>query len=124
MITKDYCGFEIAKLLKEKGFNELCFRLIREDGEIVEAPSQTWNGMTKEEKAQFYLCPTHQMAMAWILEKYNVSIEVSALKRNYWVYTIYKILYNKVKELYNDGEFKSHEKAVEAALKYSLEKLF
>ena len=40
MIKEDFCSFDVAKLLKEKGFNGLCFRLIREDGEIVEAPSQ------------------------------------------------------------------------------------
>lgn len=74
MIQESYVSFEVARLLKEKGFNELCFRLIREDGDIVEAPSQAWNGMTKKQKAEFCLCPTHQMAMAYLREVHNLYI--------------------------------------------------
>ena len=123
MITEDYVSFEVAKLLKEKGFDTPVWTRYENDydgnNEVIFGDKYDWNNSPMGQIS----APTHQMAMKWILEKYNVSIEVSALKRNYWVYTIYKILDNKVKELYNDGEFKSHEKAVEAALKYCLENL-
>lgn len=117
-ITEDYCSFEVAKLLKEKGFDEKTLSYYQ-DNVICHGDWFEWNRSPFGHIA----APTHQMAIAWILEKYNVYIEATALKHNYWVYTIYKIFDNKVEELYNEGSFKSHEKAVEAALKYALENL-
>lgn len=119
---EDYCSFEVAKLLKEKGFDE------KVSAHYLVHPSGFSEFFDKKDEFPepedvWLKCPTHQMAIAWILEKYNVSIEVSALKRNCWVYTIYKIFDNKVKELYNNGEFNSHGKAVEAAIKYYIENL-
>ena len=32
MITEDYVSFEIAKLLKEKGFDELCYQKYDDEG--------------------------------------------------------------------------------------------
>ena len=141
MITENYVSFKIAKLLKEKGFNELCFRLINEDGEIVEAPSQAWNGMTKRQKAQFYLCPTHQMACKWFRDVHKLLISVDASPiygkvkddkgKNtcgllYWHYMASGVWLNEEYSPYQrifvvSGE--SYEEAVEAALKYSLENL-
>lgn len=34
MITEDYVSFETAKLLKEKGFDELCYQKYDSDGEL------------------------------------------------------------------------------------------
>lgn len=31
MTREDYCSYEVAKLLKEKGFNEECFALYNPD---------------------------------------------------------------------------------------------
>jgi hypothetical protein len=115
MIEEAYCSFEVAKLLKEKGFDGVVSAHYNNLGGMVMGANPISKNTVK--------CPTLQMAIAWILEKYNISIEVSVLKQNCWVYTIYKIFDNKVEELYNDGEFKSREQAVEAALKYCLENI-
>ena len=32
MITEDYCSFEVAKLLKEKGFDETCYQKYDDEG--------------------------------------------------------------------------------------------
>lgn len=122
MIQEAYCSFEVSKLLDEKGFDEPChlhYHYVKEFDRYF----QTEEKIDISFKKFYYPCPTHQMAVAWLRQKYDISIEVSVLKYNCWVYTIYKIFSNKVEELYNDGEFKSYEDAIEAALKYSLENL-
>ena len=139
MIKEAYVSFEIAKLLKENGFNEYCWKLyelgdlnkpILLNGFELDSDSKFWNNKYLElyKKEHSYIndicsVPTHQLAMAWLREK-NISIELSVVRSHYWVYTIYEILNNKVKELYNDGDFDSYEDAIEAALKYYLENLF
>ena len=119
MVEEAYCSFEVARLLKEKGFNEPTWTRYEDDNEVIFGNKYDWNKSPMGQTS----APTHQMAIAWILEKYNVSIEVSVLKHNCWCYTIYKILSNKVEELYNDGIFESHYKCTDKALKYSLENL-
>lgn len=130
-ITEDYVSFETAKLLKEKGFNELCFRLIREDGEYIEKPSQAWYGMTKKQKAEFYLCPTHQMAMKWLREVHNIMVSPYALSLGYY-FEIFDLTNRDItgcKPLYKVGipnkedVLSTYEEASEAAIKYCLENL-
>ena len=132
MIKEAYVSFEVAKLLEEKGFEidtNKDYWKIGEDGtmyfmcSIGAYTSNPNNKLAFYRPENSYPCPTLQMAMAWLREK-DISIEPSALNAHSWAYTIYKLLNNKVKELYNDGGFDSYEDAVEAALKYCLENLF
>jgi len=132
MVKEAYVSFEVAKLLKEKGFNEFCYTYYDnidnsinrfDKGLHFNNTSYPWGVPYDVSKAKKYIvAPTQQMTMAWLREK-NISIELSVVRSHYWVYTIYEILNNKVKELYNDGGFNSYEDAVEAALKYTLENL-
>ena len=125
MITEDYVSFEVAKLLKEKGFNEKCVAYYPQcitPIKLTFGGRVNYNSSNKFKMLPPISAPTHQMTMAWLREK-NISIEPSVVKPHYWVYTIYEILNNKVKELYNDGGFDSYKKAVEAALKYVLKNL-
>lgn len=122
MIKEAYVSFEVAKLLKEKGFDVSCHQKYDDEGYL----SFNDVGYVNSEKPcdDFYaLAPTQQMAMAWLREK-NISIEPSALNAHLWAYTIYKLFNKNVKELHNDGVYESYEEAVEAALKYYLENLF
>ena len=127
MIKEDYVSFETAKLLKEKGFNEKCRGAYHSgfddnDNPIVMLEEWILKPHNNDFVDETFLCsaPTLQMAMAWLREK-NISIELSVVKPHYWVYTIYKILSNKVEELHNDGGFDSYEEGVESALKYYIE---
>lgn len=103
MITEDYCSFEVAKLLKEKGFN---------------------NDYPKGDCTQ-YAC-TLQMAMKWLREIYNIFIEIStSIDLNGKYHFGYTILDNKCKYIrkgYTCFDW-NYKEAVEAALKYSLENL-
>lgn len=70
-ITEDFCSFEVAKLLKEKGFNEKCSRWY-----IANEPQE---GIVEKGfgENQFYInAPTHQMAMKWLREVHNKHCDI------------------------------------------------
>ena len=103
MIKEDYVSFEVAKLLKEKGFDEMVSSFYP-PGDIQR--------------------PTHQMAMKWLREIYDIFIVIRrGLTGTGWVYS---------HEIYKDSQcwyarhgasYDTYEEAVEVALKYSLENL-
>ena len=120
MIQEAYVSFEVAKLLKEKGFKEITQGYINADQEVYMLPFQ--QGVYELSNKQ-YPYPTHQMVVAWLREEYEISIEISALKLHRWVYTIYRLFEERVVEVWNDGTYVSYEDATDGALKYCLENL-
>ena len=122
MITEDYCSFEVSKLLKEKGF----------DGECSRFYMPTGNGRWKYAHYHDFDisdridCPTHQMAMSWLREEHNIFIEIGTsidLNGKYhFNYTILDKECKYVRRGYTDFDW-NYEEAVEASLKYCLEKL-
>lgn len=119
MIQEAYVSHEVAKLLKEKGFesDECKNYYLNEDITI----DYTMLGFGEGSVIQ---CPTHQMAMAWLREK-NIYIVVYPSKKK--PYTLYKVDIStkdlSLKEGHLRGVWNTYEEAVEAALKYSLENL-
>ena len=128
MITEDYVSYEVAVLLKEKGFDGYCGQIYDNDKYL----SRNLCGYVNEEKAnEFFsaLAPTYQMAMKWLREKRWV---ISIISKSFyadgrctsWTYSIWAD-----DNLEIDGEeeweniYGSYEEATEAALKYSLENL-
>ena len=110
MIQEDYCSFEVAKLLKEKGFDYKGFDYIDFEGEVI-----------RQDR------PTHQMAMKWLREIHKLHITIlwdcgACIGKNSFCYHIDRID-NYEDKGYNKIGFDSNEEAVEAALKYSLENL-
>ena len=118
MIQEDYVSFEIAKLLKEKGFDWSCG-----DSYVV---------------ANKIVCPkpTHQMAMKWLREEknlyvvvcisYDTSVDADGNEVDRWTFWFFEVLSSISGSLiYMEeiNEYDSYEEAVEAALKYCLENL-
>ena len=105
MLTEDYCSYEIAKLLKAKGFNDVYPR-----GDCTA-----------------FAC-THQMAMKWLRDVYDIHISVGKTflindidNKPYLVHVCTKkchTSYNSWQEYHS-----TYEEAVEAALKYCLTEL-
>ena len=141
MITEDYVSFELAKLLKEKGFNEKCLmwyygkNIINSDGNPLKADTllkaQTNSGTIKNEHT-IHACtaPTLQMAMKWLREKHNRNITVKAHNNVARLKTIYYIEVQNLLEpagmgfCVNGCTFRdTYEEACEAAIKYCLENL-
>ena len=70
MVTEDYVSYEVAKLLKEKGFNETSNTIgtYNNKGEFY----LYWHekGYDHNRLSTWYSAPTLQMAMKWLREKH------------------------------------------------------
>ena len=75
-ITEDYCSFETAKLLKEKGFNEPC-RQAYFNGSLVD---YTMYGFCDGELID---CPSQSLALKWLREVHNIIIVIEPHAYNY-----------------------------------------
>ena len=130
MITEDYCSFEVAKLLKEKGFDEPCECAYSSGGQyLLSCYKGIADRRIKNDEASDFsyssTAPTHQMAMKWLRDEKRISIiiEFDLTKRGYCPY-VYQLDYDMdwtVKWRVNTPM--KYEEAVEAALKYTLENL-
>jgi len=120
MITEDYVSFEVAKLLKEKEFDEICYLGYNKNGEYVPTSNRT-NSQIIQPDFCFICCPTLQMAMKWFLKKYNIFICVLFLEEyNGFGYTIENTLKKKYIATSENSSYKEPEEAVEVAIKYCL----
>ena len=130
-ITEDYCSYEVAKLLKEKGFkNEYCDNmLLAEDGGVIykfatfRNKDDAFYATMRFKKQIPYV--THQMALKWLREVHNIFVEISvdemlADKGYQWAL----LFYNDTKIIMPyAGWENTYEQAVEAALLYVLKNL-
>ena len=118
-----YCSFEVAKLLKEKGFDERSSASYDSKGELQEGYGY-WN-----KTPIWYAAPTHQMACAWLRDVHKVLIVIDAYHADHWEGYIdsFKIsIYSHASTIIVPNEIVHHTdytEAVEAALKYVLENL-
>ena len=118
ILTEECVSFEIAKLLKEKGFDG--YPLFRYDD-----CGYLWvkGGYDKTNKWHFP-APTHQMAMKWLREIYQIDIQVFRHIRGKKV-TFYARIEQNTHLEHQDkcNLYQSYEEACEAAIKYCLENL-
>lgn len=153
MITEDYCSYYVAKLLKEKGFDEPCVCCYKEgslktiwDDTFGEVRPQDWNSLSQEGYNHIGLgswfgcisAPTHQKAKRWLRNMYNIHIEICLYKINpndiepkksrlypYYTFEVWDTINgnNIDKRLINDFIGNSYEEADDASIKYCLENL-
>ena len=73
-ITEDYCSFEIAQLLKEKGFDVPVQRVYSNKGEI----NETYCDYSDQYKYYdwLYPCASQSLALKWLREEQNLYIEI------------------------------------------------
>lgn len=88
-----YVSFEVAKLLKEKGFDGLCYGIWHIYNEVFELHYEPLDYSNLRD--EMLLAPTQQMAMRWLREEYNILVtvqpcEVGAGVDDY-TYIIYEI---------------------------------
>ena len=124
---EDYVSFEVAKLLKEKGFDEYC-GYYSSDGEY-------WGYCVYNHKGKDYIsAPTIQMAIKWLRKKglhifVPMEIDYDEDERGTkWYHDaayypeIRRISDGKI--MYDDGSlYAEPEQAYEVAIKYCLENL-
>ena len=142
-MTERYVSFEIARLLKEKGFDEQCI-MFYNNNELV--PCVTLQSVKENASCAFnswlykgdYAAPTHQLVLKWLREAKNFLITISpcACNLNWYYPTVYYLGLDVEgggmiwKEYYinrfgtGGGDFFAiYEDAEEAAIKYVLENL-
>ncbi len=124
MIQEAYVSPGVAKLLRKKGFNvPVWTRYEDEEKEVIFGGEYDWNNSPAEQIS----APTHQMAMTWCREVHGVFIAINNddLDFNWQCFDLIhrdaaldpRILSGSY------AGYKTYEDAVEAALKYTLEKL-
>ena len=138
MITENYVSFEVAKLLKEKGFDEKCIAVYH-DKELQLVSSLgifssegygeqilTYTNSECEWSPIMISAPTLQMAMKWLREEKGVAITPvlsSILDNEKFLWDI-KIVVAKTGESYSQGWiYEKQEEAFNTAIKYCLENL-
>ena len=135
MTKEAYCSLEVAKLLKEKEFlQDVNPRMIQnlsyyDNIGLCHNLSKYYDSLIQD-KIDFIIAPTHQMACAWLREKHNIlisiipqEVKVGVSKLCYAIYRIAKDVYIPLYNGYINNLVDPYEDAVEAALKYSLENL-
>ena len=127
-IQEDYVSFEVAKLLKEKGFNErlLTYYLTAEDKKrgYFQIMAFTDDTIDNNHSVYCYLAPTLQMTMKWLREVHNLHIDVDPSEGD-WNPTIIELDSWTCALKFGDKIpiQDSYEEACEAAIKYCLENL-
>ena len=122
MITEDYVNFEIAKLLKERGFDWNC-----ESKRFYPEPDYD------QESPDGVCAPTLQMGMKWLREVHRLHVEVVPKPFSFehqdiqdgWgceVMHLSDLSYDSDYEFFQK-KYSTYEQACEAAIKYCLENL-
>ena len=130
MVQEAYCSKEVSELLKKKGFLKgIDLRLISNLSFYTYTGLQydiaKWYDSLIQDKIDFVLAPTHQIAMDWLREVHRLHIHpdyIDFLEHGeVWVVKIIDM--KTFKEYSLEDTESSFEEAVEAALKYALENL-
>ena len=126
-ITEDYCSYETAKLLKEKGFDELSTVFYSLDGND-EITLYDYEPLRNSE-IDGYAKVTHQLALKWLREVHDLHIIVypwqadNEEKASHWCCTVYRAFAHLGNDVYTNETPKSYEEAIEAAVLYVLKNL-
>lgn len=134
MITEDYVSFEVAKLLKEKGFDVYGDGSFNTGIEIFAeySPSGAFNKcITSKPHQKGYPAPTLQTAMKWLRETHNLytsvlmGFDVDNPQYYFFVPSVTKFTSTTGEYItpFDENEFDTYEEACEAAIKYCLENL-
>ena len=75
MIKERYVNFEVAKLLRDKGFDEECIKTYNINNGQMYIGGETCNSEFTDIE-EIVTAPTQSMACDWIEETFNISIEV------------------------------------------------
>lgn len=110
-----YVSYEVAELLKEKGFDWDCEHKYNLQKDIV---------LSTDDSLLTYYCPTQQMACRWLREEHNIHIEPHFLRASGDY--VYDIIHSPLEldDMHSfPTVFNTKEDAVEAALQYVLTNL-
>jgi len=124
MITEDYVSYEVAKLLKEKGFDSPCMGRysVRSKEFHLDCTKMCNNGGLFECAA-----PSQAMVMKWLREKYNIYISIQPdflSDKDYkmcWCWSANILHDNCITTKGYQCYIETYEEAANSAIKYCLE---
>lgn len=132
---KTQVNFEIAKLLREKGFNEPCTQLYF-DGELKDITIQKVS-YDDTLSSRYYIAPTIAEVVMWLYEKHTIWIGVELTDNTREFYFQPTIWTSKDRDFHDEDmidqaksickwkewQYNSPAEAYEAAITYTLENL-
>jgi len=130
MIQEVYVSFEIAKLLREKGFPQdpkICNTAYTTKGKFSNNAKSFVFYYESIKPRVCYIAPTQQMAMQWLREKYNIYISIQPdfpSNKDYkmcWCWSANILHENCIITKGHQCYVETYEEAVESAIKYCLE---
>lgn len=133
MIIERYVNFEVASLLRDKGFNEPCRGVYEEKVLRINTLCDWFNS----DFSEYVSAPTQAMACDWIEKTFNISIEVYVGIIGYRIEILYALKDPNIASSIiihdfddntlcgdnSDGSWSSKELAYNEALKYALTNL-
>ena len=128
MITEDYVNFEIATLLKEKGFNEKCRAFYTNSVDIGVEFFTSDDYIDYSSVYPIIICPTLQMTMKWLRE-ILILIDWDLSEKEYiaYMWEIDKERQQGLHKLRKDGkylfQYASYEKACEEIILFILKNI-
>lgn len=135
-IAEDYVSFEVANLLKEKGFDEPTGFVYSENGELMKLSDFGVRYLLNSEcddyphwqfpfegVSSIVSAPTIQMAMKWLREVHGLFIGIDYVNIAGLGFTYQATILRKGEDYSYCLHKKHYEEACEAAIKYCLETL-
>ena len=126
-ITEDYVSYEIAKLLKEKGFNEEVRTFYNSNGKIEDCAFLLNHNL--DIGSGFTSAPSQSIVLKWVREVHSIYITSDTEIND--KHCFYPVIYTMTEESWDMQSFEELEKlsfnnpeqAVEAAILYVLKNL-
>jgi hypothetical protein len=118
-IQETLVSFEIAKLLKEAGFDVPCQKWYSNEGSCYY--ENEFNNCRGSVPSFYCEAPTQQLAIDWIRINFGIHIQDMIYRRNPDDF-LFVVYYNKTEKYFSEP-FDTPEEAKEAALLYTLQNL-
>ena len=135
MMEEDFVSYDLAVMLRDKGFNEPCMTLYNVYGALeVEfgysdgSPlrncdsdvSQFIGDRCDDDSFVFVTAPTYGHVMKWLRVVHKIDICAFPVEYDYITSGYSCCIYKDKKSVVSSEEFKSYEKAVETSIEYCL----
>ena len=126
-LSEDYVSFQVAKLLKEKGFDIYSESYYLDNTKKLIEHVGCYNKLDQEKDNPHSIRPTHSLAIKWIRENFKLEVEVRKTIIGYTCYVIdcssTSVREWRINKVEPSNLFQLLEEATEAAIKYALENL-
>ena len=111
-MNEDYVSLEVAKLLKENGFDCPCQAFYNTNGILAVSPVHTVNDELEDSDIA---CPTLYMTQKWLREERGIHIVIDFKSKNSWYYRTYDLHENELNEQ-SEEYFNTYECALQAGI--------